>query len=71
LYKLAELSEPKEALRLLERLVRDFPDSPLADDALHRIADIHRRLGDREAAGRALRVLSERYPDSPWARRSK
>lgn len=69
LYKLAELSEDREAIGFLERLVQEFPESPLADDALHRTAELYGRLGDREAAGRALRMLSERYPDSPWARR--
>lgn len=70
LYKLAEISDDKRrALKFLRRLVEEFPDSPLADDALHREAGIYRRLGEGEEAERALRLLSERYPDSPWVPR--
>jgi len=32
-------------LKFLKRLVEEFPDSPLADDALHREAEIYLRLG--------------------------
>ena len=72
LYKLAEISYNKRrALKFLKRLVEEFPDSPLADDALHREAEIYLRLGERGKAEEALRLLSERYPDSPWARRGR
>lgn len=70
LYKLAEIfSYNKEALKFLKRLVEEFPDSPLADDALHREAEIYLKLGERRKAEETLKLLSERYPDSPWARR--
>lgn len=62
LYHLAELAEadldrPAEALRHYDRLVAEYAESGLFDEALWRGARIARELGDAAGAARRLRQL--------------
>lgn len=44
-----------------ERLARDYPDSPLASVAMHRLAILQVRSGDADAAEAVLRTLIDRF----------
>jgi hypothetical protein len=50
-----------------EELLRRYPSSSYADDALYQLALLRlSQLGDPESALAALDVLFEQYPASPW-----
>lgn len=70
LYRMARihldyLGQPDHAAGLLERLLREFPESPWRDDARLRLAWSHRRAGRPEAYREALEVLRREEPESP------
>lgn len=48
-------------------LLRDTPDAPVADRALHELGFAHERRGATADALRAYTTLVERFPGSPWA----
>ena len=50
-----------------QNLVEDYPRSPLADDALYKLAYIHaEELGRPSAALVQYRILADHYPSSPY-----
>ena len=50
------------------RLVLDAPRSPLADDALYKLAYLFREeFADPQKAIASYRMLADQYPDSPYA----
>lgn len=62
----------REAVVLLERLVREFPEAPLADDALFLAASLEEEaLGDPARAATLYRQLLQSYPDSRSALAAK
>ncbi len=54
--------EPDKAVDRYLQLAREFPDSPVADDALYFAADLLARAGDAAGAQRLLAEIVERYP---------
>ena len=62
----------RESVVLLERLVHDFPEAPLADDALFLAATLEEEeLGDPARAATLYRELLQSYPDSRSALAAK
>jgi len=60
-----------EAVELLGKLHREFPDDPVTNSALFEIGRIQESfLGDYQAARQAYALLIERFPDSRNARRA-
>ncbi len=54
--------EPDKAVDRYRQLAREFPDSPVADDALYFAADLLARAGDAAGAQTLLAEIVERYP---------
>ncbi len=63
--RLAEDGDLEAALRNYQLLVQQFPQAPIADDALLLTAEGRWRLGDRAAAEVAIASLKEDYPRTP------
>lgn len=60
----------REALTLLERATKDWPDSAAAPEALYWAGNVRYVMdGDRAALDRGRAELTERYPGSPAALR--
>jgi outer membrane protein assembly factor BamB/tetratricopeptide (TPR) repeat protein len=59
--------EPEQSRAYLERLLREFPDGDLADDALGQLAEKAQREGGCQAAIPYYQRLSEEYSRSGWA----
>jgi soluble lytic murein transglycosylase len=58
----AAAAAPDEAIERYRQLAREYPDGPLADDALYYAADLLARAGRVAEARTALVDLAERYP---------
>ncbi len=76
LYRLAELKAKKQdygtADSLYLQIVRQFPDSYMADDALMQAALLeHQQLKDREAAKQHYEQLIDQYPTSLYTAQAK
>ena len=76
LYRIAEIKETKQdyanADSLYLQIVREFPDSYMADDALMRSALIeHQQLKNREAAKQHYEQLIDQYPTSLYTAQAK
>ncbi len=54
-------------IRYLHRIVRDYPRSPMAPQALWEKALIYEMIQDREGARAAYKALMTRYPDDSLA----
>jgi len=71
LFHLARLADareqPVQSRAYLERLVRDFPDGDLADDALGELATKAQKEGGCQAALPYYQRLCEEYSRSGWA----
>ncbi len=60
------------AIGLYNRVIREYPESALADDALYQIALLrHDPLGDDERAKRALAHLIEHHPNGDMAPKAR
>ena len=57
----------KESLATFEKYLLQFPDSPLADQALMKMAAIYSALGDDKNAIKVYERLLGEYPDSDYA----
>lgn len=57
-----QLGKPDRMLAMMEGLVRDWPESGIADDALFEIAYHYETTDDYEAAGKKYLQLAEQYP---------
>jgi len=62
--KLARVSPPQQALKLLNEIYNEHPTSEFADDALFEIAKIKDSLGRREEVISPLKTLLKQYPGS-------
>ena len=76
LYRKAEIKEKRkeyaEADTLFLRIVADFPDSYMADDALMKAALLeHFQLKDRESAKEHYELLIDKYPTSLYTAQAK
>lgn len=56
------VTTPETAIETYETLAKDFPDHPLADDALFFAAEVRQRTGDLEGAADRLAELADRFP---------
>ena len=54
---------PGSAVKTFDALAKEFPENPLADDALYVAADLLAQDGDTEAARSRLERIAERYPE--------
>ena len=61
------ITAPGLAASTYETLAADFPDHPLADDALFFAADAHLRRGERDEAMARLLDVVDRYPSGDFA----
>ena len=61
------ITAPGLAAATYETLATDFPDHPLADDALFFAADAHLRRGERDEAMERLIDVVDRYPSGDFA----
>jgi len=71
-YQIAEivksrLSNPIKGIIEYRKVVKNWPKSHLADDALYAVGATYRELGETSRAREALREMAERYPTSPLA----
>lgn len=71
LYRRAETflaqGQHKMAAEEYQRVVSEEPDSPLADDALYKLAYVYAEELDQPTTGLVkYRALADSYPDSPW-----
>ncbi len=56
------VDDPEGTARALEAFLQRYPDSPLADDALMRLAEIAQGRGDTETALRTYQTVESRHP---------
>lgn len=56
----------QEAVSIYQSFVEKFPTNSYADAALYRIYSYYYALGLYETAGKVLKNLTEKYPDSPY-----
>jgi len=54
---------PPAAVKTFDALAAEFPENPLADDALYTSADLLAQDGDTEGALARLQRIAERYPE--------
>ena len=63
-----QLGEHESAIGLLQRILNEYPEDVLADDAYFLQGEIHERgLGDRDKAMEIYREFLTRYPGSVYA----
>jgi soluble lytic murein transglycosylase len=56
------ITAPELAIETYETLARDYPEHPLADDALFFASEARQRTGDLEGAADRLAELADRFP---------
>ncbi len=56
-----------KAIQLYDRLLKEFPTSKYADDALYTKAWLLERMGKGEESRKVYREVVEKYPESPFA----
>jgi len=70
--RVSQQGAPETAVEMLQELVRDHGDDPIADDALFQIASIReKQLGDFDRAEETYTLLMERFPRSKNAGTAK
>ncbi len=62
-----QLSNPVKAIIEYRKVVKNWPESHLADDALYAVGTTYLSLGETEQAREALLAAAEKYPASPLA----
>jgi tetratricopeptide (TPR) repeat protein len=74
LYQLAKAydlnGEMENSLLTLERLLRQYPNSRYAEEALFRSGEMHFSMRDHAAAERAFKAIIRKYPDSIYFERA-
>ena len=65
-----ELGETGEAIPILERCLKDFPDSAARPNYLLALSRVLKMDGQESRANELLDELISRYPDSDAARRA-
>lgn len=66
----AALKDDDKAVQFYRLLIRDFPDSSLAADALYRLAHHLQDRGEHQEAARQYGLLAARFPDRDLAPQS-
>ena len=64
--KMLQAKSYEKALELFKEYYERFPDGPLADAALMKMASVHATLGDFEQARSIYRRLIDEHPESPF-----
>ena len=64
--KMLQAKSYEKALELFKEYYERFPDGPLADAALMKMASIHATLGDFEQARSIYHRLIDEHPESPF-----
>jgi tetratricopeptide (TPR) repeat protein len=62
-----QLANPVKAIIEYRKVVANWPDSHLADDALYEVGTSYLGLGETEKARKALQQVAAEYPSSPLA----
>ena len=71
-YKLRDPNDIQETLKMYNRVIREYPDSSLADDSLYHVAALrHRPLQEDDRARKALGYLLDNYPHGDMAPKAK
>jgi len=65
-----ELGDQDEYLRVVRRLVNDFPAQSWAEEALNNLATLHIRQSDDESAEQTFREMYEKFPTGHYAERA-
>lgn len=61
----------QDAVSIYQDFVEKYPNNPYADAALYRIYSYYYALGFYETAGKVLKNLTDKYPDSPYIKMAK
>jgi len=64
---LNQLSNRVKAIMEYRKVAANWPQSHLADDALHAVGTTYLAMGEMDDARRAARAVAEQYPNSPLA----
>lgn len=56
----------QEAISIYQNFVEKYPNNSYADAALYRIYSYYYALGFYDTAGKVLKNLTDKYPDSPY-----
>jgi tetratricopeptide (TPR) repeat protein len=59
-------NDDEKAIRLFESIIRDFPDSDLADNAQYELGAIYKNLNKFDLAAKAYTALLSRVPNSEF-----
>jgi TolA-binding protein len=62
-----QLANPVKAIIEFRKVAERWPESHLADDALHEVGATYLSLGDNKKARQALVLVADKYPSSPLA----
>jgi len=65
-----ELGDQDEYLRVVRRLVNDFPAQSWAEEALNNLATLYIRQSDDEGAEQTFREMYEKFPTGHYAERA-
>lgn len=63
-----DLNQPDSSAYWLTRLLREYPESKLAPQALYVLSEVNRSRGNHHAADSLQRILLDKYPTSTYAR---
>lgn len=69
-FSLGLVQRPAQKIEILRKLLKDYPKSQYADDAMYEIGRSHTDLGESPEAIQAFRELLEKYPNSSYVRRA-
>lgn len=69
-FSLGLVQKPEQKIDLLNRLLKDYPKSPYADDALYEIGRSYIDLNQGLNAIRTFKDLINKYPNSSYVRKS-
>lgn len=58
----------QEAVSIYQNFVEKYPNNSYADAALYRIYSYYYALGFYDTAGKVLKNITDKYPDSPYIR---
>jgi TolA-binding protein len=66
-----DLFQADHAVENYMKVVQDFPENSLCDDALYRIAVIYEKQGKKDASNRILKQLITDFPDTKFGKKAQ